>query len=169
MLCRKAFRVRQTEKRLGINDLPRSSKKDTYPKEFCNSLISAASLQSWLKFKPLPILATNNTFAGTCGAAADDDKATNMNGVDVESLVKTVEAVASEPSLGSFEFRCSTQWKEGAVVEALCVTVCAIPYTLRLALFTMATPLAVNFLLKTLLRAQLVSSLVSKQEETIAL
>ena len=56
--------------------------------------------------------AGNNTFAYV------DKQATNMNGVDVESLVKTVEAVASEPSLGSFEFRCSTQWKEGAVVES---------------------------------------------------
>ena len=62
VLCRKAFRVRQTEKRrLGINDLSRISKKDTYPKEFCNSLISAASLQLWLKFKPLPMLATTHS------------------------------------------------------------------------------------------------------------
>jgi len=46
------------------------------------------------------------------------DRTTKMNGVDVESLVKTVEAVANEPNLGAFEFRCSTQWKEGAVVES---------------------------------------------------
>jgi len=39
--------------------------------------------------------------------------ATQINGLDMEALVGTVEAVKQDPSLGSFEFRATNQWISG--------------------------------------------------------
>lgn len=40
-----------------------------------------------------------------------------MNGVDVDALLGTVEAVVEDPAKADFQFRSSTQWKKGAQVE----------------------------------------------------
>ena len=39
--------------------------------------------------------------------------ANRTNGLDMEALVGTVEAVRQDPSLGSFEFRATNQWIDG--------------------------------------------------------
>ena len=40
-----------------------------------------------------------------------------VNGVDVDALVATVGAIATDNKVGAFEFRSNTQWKQGAQVE----------------------------------------------------
>ena len=40
-----------------------------------------------------------------------------LNGVDVDKLVSTVGAIASDKDVGQFEFRSMTEWKQGAVIE----------------------------------------------------
>lgn len=42
---------------------------------------------------------------------------TTKNGVNVDALVNTVKAIDENPDVGSFQFRSSTQWKQGAQVE----------------------------------------------------
>lgn len=37
----------------------------------------------------------------------------STNGVDVEQLVQTIDAIKVDPSLASFTFRATTSWKEG--------------------------------------------------------
>ena len=41
------------------------------------------------------------------------ETANRTNGLDMEALVGTVEAVKQDPSLGSFEFRATNQWING--------------------------------------------------------
>lgn len=38
---------------------------------------------------------------------------TTHNGIDVDQLVETIEAVKGDPSLGSFTFRATSTWKNG--------------------------------------------------------
>ena len=38
---------------------------------------------------------------------------TRINGVDVDALVETVEAIKSDPELGTFTFRARSSWEEG--------------------------------------------------------
>jgi uncharacterized OsmC-like protein len=38
---------------------------------------------------------------------------TASNGIDVEQLVQTIEAIKEDPSLGSFTFRAKSTWQEG--------------------------------------------------------
>lgn len=40
-------------------------------------------------------------------------QATTVNGVDVERLAATVEAVAADPALAHFQFRAGTEWIDG--------------------------------------------------------
>jgi len=42
-----------------------------------------------------------------------DEMAMRTNGLDMEALVGTVEAVKQDPSLGNFEFRATNQWING--------------------------------------------------------
>ena len=42
-----------------------------------------------------------------------DEMAMRSNGLDMEALVGTVEAVKQDPSLGNFEFRATNQWING--------------------------------------------------------
>jgi uncharacterized OsmC-like protein len=42
-----------------------------------------------------------------------NEEAMQTNGLDMEALVGTVEAVKQDPSLGSFEFRATNQWING--------------------------------------------------------
>jgi len=42
-----------------------------------------------------------------------DEMAMRTNGLDMEALVGTVEAVKQDPSLGNFEFRVTNQWING--------------------------------------------------------
>jgi uncharacterized OsmC-like protein len=37
----------------------------------------------------------------------------SANGIDVEQLVQTIEAIKTDPGLASFTFRATTAWKEG--------------------------------------------------------
>jgi len=37
----------------------------------------------------------------------------STNGIDVEQLVQTIEAIKTDPDLASFTFRATTSWKEG--------------------------------------------------------
>lgn len=37
----------------------------------------------------------------------------STNGIDVEQLVQTIEAIKADPSLASFTFRATTAWQEG--------------------------------------------------------
>ena len=45
--------------------------------------------------------------------AATIETTNRTNGLDMEALVGTVEAVKSDPSLGAFEFRATNQWING--------------------------------------------------------
>ena len=45
--------------------------------------------------------------------SATIEKTNRSNGLDMEALVGTVEAVKNDPSLGAFEFRASNQWING--------------------------------------------------------
>ncbi|NCF51418.1 OsmC family peroxiredoxin [Gammaproteobacteria bacterium] len=45
--------------------------------------------------------------------AINSEPMNRINGLDMESLVGTVEAVKQDPSLGSFEFRASNKWISG--------------------------------------------------------
>lgn len=40
--------------------------------------------------------------------------ATVLNGVDVDDLVETIEAIENDPTLARFQFRAHTEWKGGA-------------------------------------------------------
>ena len=42
-----------------------------------------------------------------------DEMAMQINGLDMDALVGTVEAVKQDPSLGGFEFRATNQWISG--------------------------------------------------------
>jgi uncharacterized OsmC-like protein len=42
-----------------------------------------------------------------------DEMAMQINGLDMDALVGTVEAVKQDPSLGGFEFRATNQWING--------------------------------------------------------
>ncbi len=44
---------------------------------------------------------------------ASKETINRTNGLDMEALVGTVEAVKQDPSLGSFEFRATNQWTNG--------------------------------------------------------
>jgi uncharacterized OsmC-like protein len=43
----------------------------------------------------------------------ENEMANRTNGLDMDALVGTVEAVKQDPSLGSFEFRATNQWING--------------------------------------------------------
>jgi len=45
--------------------------------------------------------------------AATIETTNRTNGLDMEALVGTVEAVKNDPSLGAFEFRATNQWING--------------------------------------------------------
>jgi uncharacterized OsmC-like protein len=42
-----------------------------------------------------------------------DEVAKQVNGLDVEAMVSTVEAIKQDPSLGNFEFRATNRWING--------------------------------------------------------
>lgn len=42
-----------------------------------------------------------------------DEAAIQINGLNMEALVGTVEAIKQDPSLGNFEFRASNKWVDG--------------------------------------------------------
>ena len=40
-------------------------------------------------------------------------QATTVNGVDLERLTATIDAVVADPALGRFEFRAANRWVDG--------------------------------------------------------
>ncbi len=45
------------------------------------------------------------------------DTATNVNGVDVSKLTKTIEAIQGDPDLARFQFRATSTWQGGGRTE----------------------------------------------------
>jgi uncharacterized OsmC-like protein len=73
----------------------------------------AESRHRWPQYRQAPCSSPVVTSEQARGVKIMTDTVTVRNGIDVDQLLATIEAIKAEPAVGAFTFRASSRWRDG--------------------------------------------------------